>query len=30
MPDNYTHPNGYTVKRDDRGVRPAITEEAIP
>lgn len=25
MPDIYTHPNGYTVKRDDRGVRLAIT-----
>lgn len=25
MPDIYTHPNGHTVERDDRGVRLAIT-----
>lgn len=28
MPDIYTHPNGYTVQRDDRGVRIAITSDA--
>ena len=28
MPDTYTAPNGYTVKRDDRGVRIAITTDA--
>jgi len=28
MSDTYTHPNGYTVKRDDRGVHLAITSDA--